>query len=356
MRVLVLGGSGYVGSRLCTMLRDSRWAVPVNASPRRQLAGVENLRVDTRDPGSLALALQGIDAVVNCVAGDARSIADGAHALAQACRAAGCARIVHLSSMAVYGLLEGVVREDAPLDPALGWYAAAKCQAEARMAAFAQDGGSVVVLRPGCVWGAGSELWVGRIGRLLRAGRLGDLGVAGDGWSNLVHVDDVCHGVLAALRLEQGGGQVRTYNLAAPDSPRWNEYFVDLALAIGATPVRRISSKQLRLDAWLAGPPLKILQSVLARAGGGRRALPDPLPPGLLGLWERHLRLDSSAAQGDLRLAWTPYADTLQQSADWFVRQQASAARTALSVPTASPAAAVHESWIQDQSFPEARK
>lgn len=331
MRVLVLGGSGYIGSRLCAMLKDGRWAVPVSASSRRRVAGVENLQVDARDPVALGRALQGIDAVVNCVAGDARSIAEGAHALAQACLAAGCGRVVHLSSMSVYGLLEGVVREEAPLDPALGWYAQAKCQAESHMASFARGGGSVVVLRPGCVWGAGSELWVGRIARFLRAGRLGDLGVAGDGWSNLVHVDDVCNGVLAALRLEQPAGQIRTYNLAAPDSPRWNEYFVDLALAIGATPVRRVSPTQLRLDAWVAGPLLKIAQSVLARAGIEPQTVPDPLPPGLLGLWERHLRLDCTSAQRELRLAWTPYTDTLQQSAAWFLRQEG-AASTALSV------------------------
>jgi nucleoside-diphosphate-sugar epimerase len=330
MKVLVLGGSGYIGSRLCAMLRDSGWATPVSGSPRRRAAGVESVRVDACDAASLAQALQGADAVVNCVAGNALAIAEGARALAQACAAAGCGRIVHLSSMSVYGLLEGVVREEAPLDPSLGWYAKAKCEAESHMAAFARDGGSVVSLRPGCVWGPGSQLWVGRVARLLRAGRLGDLGVAGDGWSNLVHVDDVCSAVLAALRLEQAAGQIRTYNLGAPDSPRWNEYFVDLALAIGATPVRRIAPLQLRMDAWLAGPPLKIAQSLLSRARIAAHVVPDPLPPGLLGLWERHLHLDSQSAQRELRVAWTPYWDALKQSAAWFLRDQDHGAEVAL--------------------------
>jgi nucleoside-diphosphate-sugar epimerase len=332
MKVLVLGGSGYIGSRLCTMLRDSGWAAPVSGSSRREATGVDNLRVDTRDAASLAHALQGVDAVVNCVAGNAQSIAQGARALAQACAAAGCPRVVHLSSMSVYGLLEGVVREEAPLDPTLGWYAKAKCEAESHMAAFARAGGSVVSLRPGCVWGAGSELWVGRIARLLRAGRLGDLGAAGDGWSNLVHLDDVCAAVLAALRVEHARGQIRTYNLAAPDSPRWNEYFVDLALAIGATPVRRISPMQLRVDAYLAGPPLKIAQALLTRARLPARAVPDPLPPGLLGLWERHLHLDSQSAERELRLSWTPYADALKESAAWFARLERRSSRPAVAM------------------------
>jgi nucleoside-diphosphate-sugar epimerase len=325
MRVLVLGGTGYVGSRLCALLRDSGWAIPVSASARRRASGFESLRVNTRDAAAMRLALAGVDAVVNCVAGDALSIAQGAKVLAHAATAAGRPRLVHLSSMSVYGRVEGRVDENTALDPSLGWYGRSKCEAERHIEGYAASGGTAVILRPGCVWGPGSQLWVGRTGRWLQSGRLGDLGIAGDGWSNLVHVDDVCRAIMAALRSRHPLGQVRTYNLAASDSPRWNEYFVDLALAIGATPVRRISPRQLRMDAWIAGPPLKVAQTLLARIGRAS-ALPDPLPPGLLGLWERHLRLDAGKAERMLGVRWTPYADALEQSAAWFLEAQRSAA------------------------------
>ena len=326
MKVLVLGGSGYVGSRLCTMLLGSGWATPVSGSSRRAADGVERLRVDTRDRASLDQALRGIDAVVNCVAGSGPAIGDGARLLAEAALAAGCRRIVHLSSMSVYGPVEGRIDESAALDGSLGWYAQAKCDAERHMATFAERGGTATLLRPGCVWGPGSELWVGRIGKLLRGRRLGDLGVAGDGWSNLVHVDDVCSVVLAALR-QPPATPLAAYNLAAPDSPRWNEYFVDLALALGATPVPRLSRRRLRLDALLAGPPLKVAEKIAARVlgPGHRLQIPVPLPPGLLGLWERHLQLDSSRAERELGLQWTPYALTLQQSVAWFLGEESAA-------------------------------
>lgn len=316
-KILVLGGSGYVGARVCAVLRQTRWATPVSASSRHAAGGV---RVDTRDAAALALALEGVDAVVNCVAGGAQAISEGARSLAKACTTAGCGHIVHLSSMSVYGPAEGRVTEEAPLNPGLGWYGRAKCEAEDHIARFARSGGTAVILRPGCVWGPGSELWVGRIARMLRAGRLGDLGEAGDGWSNLVHLDDVCGAVVAALRASRPSGHLLTYNLAAPDSPRWNDYFVDLALAIGATPVRRLSRRQLQLDAWLAGPPLKAAERLLARTGLRAQALPDPLAPGLLGLWERQLLLDSQSAQRELDLRWTPYPAALGQSAEWFLR------------------------------------
>jgi nucleoside-diphosphate-sugar epimerase len=319
MKVLVLGGSGYIGARLCAALADSNWAVPVSGSRRSG--------IDTLDPVAMTRALQGVDAVVNCVAGSAGAIARGARVLVEAARRSGCARIVHLSTMSVYGALEGEVREESPRDPSIGWYAKAKCEAEDIVAKF---DGCVVMLRPGCVWGPGSDLWVGRIGRMLRTRRLGDLGAAGDGWSNLVAVDDVCAAIAAGLRVHASAGTPRIFNLAAPDSPRWNDYFTDLALAIGATPVQRLSARRLKLDARLAGPPLKLLQVLMNRAGRSTHALPDPLPPGLPGVFERHLHLRCERAERELGLRWTPYEQVLAQSAAWFVAAQSSAAAPVL--------------------------
>lgn len=320
MNVLVLGASGYLGSRLLALLRESGWARPVGASSRAR--GEGQVRVDVRDGAALAEALRGMDAVVNCVAGDAASIAEGARQLAQAAATANCPRIVHLSTMSVYGAREGVVDEAVEPGPLLGWYDQAKRDAERSLLGYTAHGGTLVMLRPGCVWGAGSELWVGRVGRWLRSGRLGDLGEHGDGWSNLVHVDDVCAAVLRALQLPLAHGASRAYNLAAPDSPRWNEYFMDLALAIEATPVRRLGARRLAMDARVAGPMLHVTRKLLQRAGRIANAIPEPITPGLLGLWHRHLHLDPRAAARDLVLDWTPYPVALTEAATWFLRQE----------------------------------
>jgi hypothetical protein len=113
-------------------------------------------------------------------------------------------------------------------------------------------------------------------------------------------------------------GELPVFNLAAPDSPRWNEYFVDLALALGATPVRRLGRRRLQLDAWLAGPPLKMLHRAFKYAGLPCAQLPDPMPPSLLRLWSQHIHLDATQASQQLGLAWTPYAQGLQSSAAWL--------------------------------------
>lgn len=319
-QVLVLGGTGHIGARLCALLQSSGWATPVAASSR---GGANVLRLDARDPDALSNALREVDAVVNCVAGSASAIAEGARALARAVQGSGrCRRVVHFSTMSVYGAQDGLVDEQTPLDASLGWYGRAKIDAESHLSTLREHGASVTVLRPGCVFGPGSDLWVDRICRWLEAGRLGDLGAGGDGWSNLVHVDDVCQAAMLALQVPPHPEEVRVYNLAAPDSPRWNDYFADLALATGATPLRRVRARQLQLDAYVAGPPLHIARKLLARAGRDPSTLPPPITPGLLGLWQRHLKLDSRAVARELGLAWTPYPKAVQQCARWWVAQE----------------------------------
>jgi nucleoside-diphosphate-sugar epimerase len=320
MKILVLGGSGHIGKRLLETLASTPWDSPTGASRGFAAAtpsGVDWIKLDTCSVSELVSALRNFDAVVNCVAGDARSISQGTRALTDAARKAGNPRIVHLSTMSVYGPVEGIARENAPLNPELGWYGRAKCEAEHCIADYARKGGEAVVLRPGCVFGPNSELWVGRIARWLRAGRLGDLGMGGDGWSNLVHVDDVCQAVVRVLRMPVISRELPVFNLAAPDSPRWNRYFVDLALALQLTPVKRIRRHQLQLDSWLAGPPLKLAQMVGKRLQWRTSALPDYMPPGLMGLWAQHIRLDATQASQRLGIVWTTYAAGLQSSAAW---------------------------------------
>jgi nucleoside-diphosphate-sugar epimerase len=321
MKILVLGSTGYIGTHLIKILKQTTWAEPTGASRTRNSShpnDVDWIPLDTRDSTALARCLKGFDAVVNCVAGDRTSIAQGARDLSAAATLAGCKRIIHMSTMSVYGAAEGLVKEDFSLEQPAGWYGEAKRQAEMHMRDFAKKGGEVVVLRPGCVFGPGSELWVGRTGRWLKAGRLGDLGIAGDGWSNLVHIDDVCHAVVSALNLEIACGNPPVFNLAAPDSPRWNEYFVDLAIAIGGIPVRRIGSRKLQIDSLIAGPPLKIAELLLKNSGKRRGSLPEPIPFALVKLWGQQIQLDAQNATQKLGITWTSYAHAVLCSAAWF--------------------------------------
>jgi len=75
MKVLLIGGTGYIGTRLMTLMQARSDCTPIAAS---RSASSQGLRLDTRNELALTQALCGVDAVVNCVAGSAPAIADGA--------------------------------------------------------------------------------------------------------------------------------------------------------------------------------------------------------------------------------------------------------------------------------------
>jgi nucleoside-diphosphate-sugar epimerase len=310
-KVLVFGGSGFVGRELVRQLQNTDWALPVVVSRSPQnLRGVESVAFDVRDASRLREVLRNADTVVNCVAGDSTAIINGASNLVDAALYAGKPRMVHMSSMSVYGRAEGLIDESFPLQDDIGWYGHAKIVAEQHMRRYAAEGGEVVIFRPGCVVGLQSSLWVRRIGVLLKNGRLGNLGAGGDGPANLVDVADVAQAAVRALQFPLSG-KVAAFNLACPDSPRWNDYFADFALGIGALPLRTLGERRMKLDAYAIGVPVKILEKILVKLGSNPKLLPESIPPSLLGLWRQQIQLNSEAVSASLQLRWTPYSATL---------------------------------------------
>ena len=316
-RVLIFGGDEFIGGNILLALANSNWARPVTEPAnleRTPHPNAEAFAFKATDPASLTLALQGIDAVVNCLSGRAKLIADAATSLfLTAARSAEQPLIVHISSMSVYGSATGQITEDAPLQDDLGPYASAKIHAEKVSAPYARK----VLLRPGCEYGPGCKLWSERIARWLHARRIGDLGAGGDGICNLVHIDDLVDAVLLSLQLPAAEGQ--TFNLSVPDPPTWNEYLVKFAKYLGAVPVKRISGKRLALETKVLAVPLKALEIATHRIGIDPQ-LPSPVPPSFLGLARQEIRLDSSRARRFLGWRCKEWDQGAFQTAEWFLQ------------------------------------
>lgn len=153
-RVLVLGGSGFVGRHLCEKAGrlQCRLTVPTrrleNAKAVQPLPWVDPVQADVHDEAQLARLLPGHDAVVNLVAilhgtqtDFARVHVELVHKLVRACRAAGVRRVVHVSAL---GAAAG----------APSMYQRSKAAGEAALAEGALD---ATVLRPSVVFGAGDH-------------------------------------------------------------------------------------------------------------------------------------------------------------------------------------------------------
>jgi 2-alkyl-3-oxoalkanoate reductase len=289
--VLVLGASGFIGSRVAAALAGSPNFTAVAASRRSAVA------VDATNMAQVRAALAGVDCVINCIAGPDSVMVRSTRTLCEAARSRGPRRIVHLSSMAVYGGATGTVREDHPPVAPLGGYGEAKLECERILRKYVDDGGDAVILRPTCVFGPGSPQWTTRLARLLRAGRIGDLGVAGDGCCNLAFIDDVVEAIIAALDAPDVSG--RTFNVSSSAELTWNGFLVAFGKALGATPVRRISPRALRIETKLLAPLRRIASTVV------RSPATEAITPSLAALWRQDIRIDCSAAQAALSLPRT---------------------------------------------------
>lgn len=169
--VLVTGGSGFLGSALCTVLSREmlvRRVVRVGSADK-ELTGTETVRGDLSSDFDWSEALSGVSSVVHCAARVhvMRDIADnplnefravnvvGTMNLARQAAGAGVKRFVFISSIGVNGGETHVVPfsasdATAPHTP----YAVSKQEAEVALRQLAKDSGmEVVIIRPPLIYG-----------------------------------------------------------------------------------------------------------------------------------------------------------------------------------------------------------
>jgi nucleoside-diphosphate-sugar epimerase len=321
MRIVVFGASGFIGSAVLRAVAAAG-AERVVAAIRRPDERLAAMRVETRlcdatDPSAVTAAFEGMTHAVNSVMGSAETLDKATRNIGEAAVACRLERLVHLSSIAVYGDATGVVTEGATPGQKLNAYGRAKLDCERLLHKLAGRGLTSVILRPSCVYGPNSDLWTGRIGRLLAARRLGDLGADGDGACNLINIADLAAAVVAALSVPVDGTEA--FNISDPDPPSWNSYLMQFAGQIGATPVERIGARQLWYESHIFAPPLKALQIASRTSRRFVKLVPDPVTPSLVRLFRQAVRFDHAKADARLGFARTPFETGLAEAATWFV-------------------------------------
>lgn len=243
-RALVTGATGMVGSYIAERLIADGWSVRALVREPRRAAflatmGVELVPGDVLDPSSFAAAAAGGGTIFHCAAlvsaagGWERyrlANVEGTRNAIAAAQAAD-ARLLHLSSVAVYGSAarygDRPTDEDTPLPPPgePGVYARSKRESEALvMAAHAEGRIWATAVRPDVIYGRRDRQFVPRVARLLSHGVF-PLLAGGRATLAVVHAASVADGAVRAATCDAAGG--RAYNLAN-DFPVTVREFLDL--------------------------------------------------------------------------------------------------------------------------------
>ncbi|MCO5144093.1 MAG: SDR family oxidoreductase [Oligoflexia bacterium] len=178
-KVLVIGGAGYVGSRLVPRLLEEGYSVRVFDlyiygknifSPYKGSGRLEEIIGDVRNSEQVREAMQGVDAVIHlaCISNDpsfelnpelGKSINfDSFEPLVDEAKKANVKRFIFASSSSVYGVKEEEnVTEDLPLEP-LTDYSKFKAMCEDVLLKKAEDKFTCLIVRPATVCGYAPRL------------------------------------------------------------------------------------------------------------------------------------------------------------------------------------------------------
>jgi predicted dehydrogenase/nucleoside-diphosphate-sugar epimerase len=303
-RVLVTGASGFIGSRVVELLRlreqrDVRALVhnPGNASRLARL-DVEMVQGDL-GAGDVKQFIADCDSLIHCAIGtdwaEPRRIYEvtvgGTRRLAEAARAAGLRRLVHVSTMSVYGddgVLTGVIDESSPVRPMRGSvYGKSKAQAEQAVLEASRRGLPAVVFRPARVYGPFSRIFVTRPLQAIAKGTFQWL-MPPDVPADMVYVDNVSEALIAALYADAAAVTGQAFNIGDGDSSTWRDFYdyfarrlgLDLSNVTVAPPAPRAESAAglfFKFPLQLVRNVGQIVKSAEFKSLGRRVLITDPL-------------------------------------------------------------------------------
>lgn len=320
IRVLLTGATGFLGGHLLRELRKQDLRVAAlcrrpEAADALRAAGAEPVSGDVRDAASLAAALREPTAAVFHAAADTsvwrreaveqtRTNIDGTRNVIAAVREAGVARLVHTSSIAVFGKVE-----DRPLVETLpragidSWinYERSKAAAENLVRdAVARGEIDAVICNPAHVFGPGDRRNWARLILLLDRGRLPG---TPPGAGAFADVREVARGHVAAWKHGRNGEGY----LLGGENTSFADLLRRLAVAIGCMPPRRTVPARM----------LHIYAALLELVAAFTRRMPELTREGAA-LTSQRLRVDSAKAEAELDYRITPLDRLVHDTVDWL--------------------------------------
>jgi dihydroflavonol-4-reductase len=321
-KIFVTGASGFIGSAVARKLVDAGYSVRAlvrSTSPRQHLAelDLDFFEGDLRDRKSVERAMAGMRYAFHLAADyrlwtrDPSEIfttnVEGTRNVMEAAIGAGVERVVYTSSVATIALRSDgtAADETAPLreDQGIGAYKRSKIAAERLVEAMvAERGLAAVIVNPSAPIGP-RDVRPTPTGRIIVEAAKGRVPAFIDTGLNLVHVDDVASGHLAALHF----GKIGERYILGGQNVLFSQMLKDIAGIVG----RRAAWVRLP---WRALIPVAFIAEAVANVTGRE---PFATVDGVCMAKDRMFYASTKAEQ-DLSYRSRPYVEGIEDAVRWF--------------------------------------
>lgn len=321
---LVTGATGQLGSHIVEQLCAAGQPVRCLVRPGPNVAflqerGAEIVQGDLCDRDVVRRAVAGSALVYHCAAkvSDWGSWPEFEEAtvtttrnVVDACRSEGTPRLLHVSSVSVYGsptLAPGAtITEDSPLGVNLGrWdhYPRSKLLAEQIARAYPRT----TIVRPSWIYGPRDRITTPRVVKGLLKGKVPILG-SGNNHLNIIYAGDVAAGTILAANHPQAEGQI--YNLSSHGEVTQADLLNALTDTLGLPRIRR------HVPFWLVSR-VAAVQELIARTL--RRRHPPTITRRAVYLIGRSTQFSTAKARE--QLGWQPRVgiqEGVKRTLEWY--------------------------------------
>lgn len=318
--VLVTGGTGFLGSNLAKALLREGCSVRILRRPHSDLRAIGNAPVehcigDVRDSRSLTRAMKGCDTVFHTAAvisywrRERNVMYDinirGTRNVVEACLETGVQKFIHTSSIAAIGYPETGPYADE--SNAFNWdrfdvgYRISKHRAEEEVREGIRRGLQAVLLNPSVIIGPGDIHFHG--GQIIRDVLKRRIFYYLEGGMNVVYVDDVVRGHLAAARV----GRVGERYILSGENLTHREIFSITAGIVGG--IRPFFKLPVRLVRWIGA---------FAEGTGGLLGRKPWVTRELLAGAGLANYFTCQKASRELGYTVTPFSEAVRQAFGWY--------------------------------------
>jgi len=323
MKMLVTGGTGFIGSRLALAARALGHTVVVagqlNSDAERARAaelarsGVAIEQGPLQDADYARRVVQGCEKVIHLAAAQHEANVpddyffdvnvNGTRTLIEACKTAGVQRFVYGSTIGIYGESSGEALDESTTPRPVNVYGRSKLSAEALVNSY-REALPISIVRISETYGPGDF----RLLKLFRAVNRGRFLIIGSGLNRRqpIHVSDLARGLLLAAQSDAAIGE--TFVMAGEERLTTRDMVREVAVALGRAPPRR------RVPMWPFLAAAVVMERTLPPFG-----IQPPLHRRRLDFFRKSFVFSTAKARTVLEFSPTvPFRSGALDTANWY--------------------------------------